>query len=107
MIGLRYLCYKAGYFIDWCRCVNSLASCEDAPCQVGVLERMLSKENYFKSGTGGGSATTGPLALVVEWEDMMEWLDAVLESLLESLLLTTNHARWLLTISAILHVMVT
>ncbi|KAK4448452.1 nucleoside phosphorylase domain-containing protein [Podospora aff. communis PSN243] len=76
-IGTRYLCYKAGYFIDWCRCVNALTSCEDSTYQVGVFERMLSKEGYF---TTGAASATGPLALVVEWEEVIEWLEAVVKA---------------------------
>ena len=74
---MRYLCYKAGYFIDWCRCVNSLATCEDATYQVGVFERIMSKKDYF---TQNVQSATGPLALVAEWEDVMQWLDAVVKA---------------------------
>lgn len=73
-IGKRYLCYKAGYFIDWCRCVNSLSSCEDSTYQVSVFERILAKGGYF---TKSAQSAMGPLALVVEWEEVMEWLEAV------------------------------
>ena len=76
-MGQRYLCYKAGYLIDWCRCLNSVEKYDDAVYQVGVFERMLEKQAYFKEFNEPAAA---PLALVVEWDDAMDWLDRVVKA---------------------------
>ncbi|KAM7209979.1 hypothetical protein V8F06_014636, partial [Rhypophila decipiens] len=68
-VGKRYLCYKAGYFIDWCRCVNSLSGYEDSIYQVGVFERTLQAESYFKLSP---DPNVGPMAMGVEWEDVIK-----------------------------------
>ncbi|KAG7290166.1 hypothetical protein NEMBOFW57_000164 [Staphylotrichum longicolle] len=76
-VGKRLLSYKGGYFIDWCRCVNSLIPHEDSTYQIGVFERILSKEYYFRPSA---NSTTGPLASVVEWDDAMAWLGEVVRA---------------------------
>ncbi|KHO00249.1 Phosphorylase superfamily protein [Metarhizium album ARSEF 1941] len=65
----RYVHYKAGYFIDWCRTVNSLVDEEDAEYQVGVFGRTLEKQAYYKQ-----AEAKGPLARVLPWEEAMKLL---------------------------------
>lgn len=67
--GQRYVYYKGGYFIDWCRTVNSLVGEEDAEYQVGVFERTLMKQAYYHQ-----VGAKGPLAQVMSWEDAMKLL---------------------------------
>ncbi|KAH8647849.1 phosphorylase superfamily protein [Xylariales sp. PMI_506] len=74
--GERYLYYKAGYLIDWCRCVNSLEKYEDADYQVGVFERILTKQPYYKDKLDDGTTH----ARVMSWEEAMEWLEKTLKA---------------------------
>lgn len=67
--GQRYVYYKGGYFLDWCRTVNSLVGEEDAEYQVGVFERTLMKQAYYHQ-----VGAKGPLAQVMSWEDAMKLL---------------------------------
>ncbi|KID82339.1 Phosphorylase superfamily protein [Metarhizium guizhouense ARSEF 977] len=65
----RYVHYKGGYFLDWCRTVNSLVDEEDAEYQVGVFGRTLRKQAYYKQ-----AEAKGPLARVLPWEEAMQLL---------------------------------
>lgn len=65
----RYVHYKGGFFLDWCRTVNSLVDEEDAEYQVGVFGRTLRKQAYYKQ-----AEAKGPLAQVLPWEEAMQLL---------------------------------